>query len=150
MRWAALSSDPRVLMGERHEHAICDFVAERIDVLDFGECQAIGFLDAGGAIEAGVIYNNWNTKAGVIEISAAARNRTWGTRERLRLIFDYPFSFARMVVARTSEHNPGPLRIWKALGADEYRIAGLRGPDEAEIVTTLTADQWRASRFSRR
>lgn len=146
MRWAALSS--RLLLGETF--AVCDFVAERIGVEDFGECQALGFIDKDGVLEAGVVFNNWNPKTGVIEISAAARNRTWGTRERLRLIFDYPFGFCRMVVARTSEHNPGPLRIWKALGAKQYRIEGLRAPDEAEIVTTLTADQWRSSRFSRR
>lgn len=127
-----------------HTPEVCDFVGALIDVTDFGNCQAIGFLAADGLLEAGVVYNSWNPKTGVIEINAAARNRTWGTRERLRIIFEYPFAFARMVVARTSEHNANPLRIWRALGATEYRIEAMRGPDEAEIVHTLTVEQWRA------
>lgn len=136
-----MSSDPRALLYE--DAACCDFVGAMIGVEDFGHCRTIGFLDADGLLEAAVVWNNWNPKTGVIEISAAARNRTWGTRTRLRIIFEYGFAFARMIVARTSEHNPGPLRIWRALGASTYRIEGLRGPDEAEIVTTLSREQWR-------
>jgi hypothetical protein len=140
-------SDPRVLYGRTPE--VCDFVAALIDVEDFGNCQAIGFLDRSGNLEAGAVYNNWNTKARVIEISMASAHRAWGTKTRLKLIFEYPFSFARMVVARTSANNPVPLRLWRALGANEYRIVGLRGPDEDEIVTTLTVDQWRG-KYGRR
>jgi hypothetical protein len=117
-------------------------------VTDWGNCQAIGFLDRDGTLEAGVVYNNWNTKAGVIEISMASSHRAWGTKSRLKIIFEYPFSFARMVVARTSANNPTPLRLWRAMGAKDYRIEGLRGPDEDEIVTTLTVEQWRSSRWA--
>lgn len=126
-----------------------------MDMLDeprgFGLCQALGFLDAAGALEAGVVYHNYDPRAGVIEISAAARNHSWGTRSRLRAIYGYPFDTAgcQMVFARTSERNLIPLRIWRALGADEYRIPRFRGPDEAVIVSTLTIEQWRSSRFAR-
>ena len=126
-----------------------------MDMLDeprgFGLCQAQGFVDADGLLEAGVVYHNYDPKARVIEVSAAARNHSWGSRSRLKAIFGYPFDQAgcQMVFARTSERNPTPLRIWRALGADEFRIPRFRGPDEAVIVTTLTVETWRASKFAR-
>ena len=131
---------------------VAQFVMDMLDEpRGFGLCQAQGFLDASGVLEAGIVYHNWSPKARTIEISAAARNHSWATRSRLRAIFGYAFDLAdcQMVFARTSERNPIPLRIWRALGADEYRIPRFLGPDEAVIVTTLTAETWRASRFAR-
>lgn len=115
---------------------------------DFGECQAIGFYD--GSLVAGVVYHNWNPEAGVIEISAASLNRAWLTRENLRLIFEYPFEIGvQTVVCRTSEHNKTVRRIWKALGANEFVIPRLRGPNEAESILTLTKEDWSSSKFSK-
>jgi hypothetical protein len=111
----------------------------------FGECQALGFLDRDGALEAGVVYHNWNPEAGVIEISAASTSRRWGTRGRLQMIFGYPFDGigCQMVVARHAEDNP-VRRIWRTLGADEFIIPRLRGRDRAECIATLTVENWRA------
>jgi hypothetical protein len=132
----------RALYGE--DEAVARFVQQLLGFeRAFVNFKAIGFLDRDGALEAGVIYNNWAPESGVIEISAAASSHRWGTKERLRIIFEYPFSFCRMVIARTSENNPTPLRIWRALGANEYRIPDLRAPGEAEIITTLSIEQWK-------
>jgi hypothetical protein len=129
---------------------VAEFVSELLAMpRGFGPCTAIGFRGKFAELEAGVVYHNWCPENGTIEISSAALHHRWGTKERLRIIFNYPFGFVRMVVARTSENNPTPLRIWRALGAKEYRIPDLRGPGEAEIVTTLTADQWKDSRWAR-
>ena len=111
----------------------------------FGPCTAMGFLDADGRLVAGVVYHGFHRDSGVIEITAASTGHRWGTMNRaavVRAIFEYPFSFCRLVVGRTSERNPAPLRIWRRLGASEYRIPELRGPGEAEIITTLSRDQW--------
>jgi hypothetical protein len=133
----------RTLYGEDEE--VARFV-ERLLCFSrpFLNFKAIGFLDRDGKLEAGVIYSNWCPESGVIEISAAATCHRWGTKERLRIIFDYPFGFCRIVMARTSENNPTPLRILRALGACEYRIPDLRAPGEAEIILTLSAGQWKA------
>jgi hypothetical protein len=109
----------------------------------------MGFLDATGTVEAVIVYHNWQPEAGVIEISAASVNRSWSTRERVKAVFDYPFRHCRMVVARIGEHNRRARRIWRSLGADEYLIPALRSPTESEVIFTLTADQWRASKLSR-
>jgi hypothetical protein len=143
MRSGLLSS--RAVYGPE----VAEFVAGLLDVQrGFGACKAIGFLGKNGELEAGCIYHNWCPENGTIEITAAATSRKWGTKERLRIIFEYPFGFCRMVVARTSENNPTPLRIWRALGANEYRIPDLRAAGEAEIVTTLTVEQWSKSRWA--
>lgn len=117
----------------------------------FGKCQALGFLDDAGDLRAGVVYHNWNPEAGVMEISAAALDRRWGGRDTLGVIFAYPFDVAgcQMVVGRTEDGNRAPLHIWRALGADQIRIPRLRGRDKAEILSTLTVEQWRASKFAR-
>lgn len=116
----------------------------------FGACSAIGFLDEAGQIEAGFVYHNWHPESGVIEISAASRHRGWATKEKLRLVMGYPLSFCRLVVWRTGEGNRRVRRLLCALGARETLIPELRGPGEAEVVFTLTADDWRASRFMTR
>lgn len=125
------------------------WVANQLGETDFGNCQAIGFLDGEGMLVAGAVYHNWDPDAGVIEITAASLHRGWGSRERVRTIFGYPFDGigCQMVVARTSEKNSAPLRIWKALGADFYRIPRLYGRGEAAIITTLTVEQWLRSKF---
>ena len=116
----------------------------------FGECQAIGFCDA-GQIVAGVVYHNWVPENGVIELSAASACRKWLTRARLSVIFGYPFDQikCRMAVARIGEHNARARRIWRSLGANEFAIPELRSPHEAEIIYTLTADQWYRGKFSK-
>jgi RimJ/RimL family protein N-acetyltransferase len=126
------------------------FVAEQLGFdRGFGPSSAIGFVDD-GEIVAGVIYHNWHPEGGVIEISAASSQRKWLNRSRLSVIFGYPFDQikCRMVVARIGEHNARARRIWRSLGAREYAIPELRSPQEAEIVYTLTADQWRNGKFS--
>lgn len=117
----------------------------------FGPCKAIGFLDGQGRFEAGVVYHNWSPESGVIELSAASVHRSWLTRERLRVVFGYPFDQlgGRIAVARIGEHNARARRIWRSLGASEFPIPALRSPTEAEVIYTLAAETWRAGRFSR-
>jgi hypothetical protein len=134
-------SDPRAIYDE--PEAVAKFVADLLDDRPFANCKAIGFLDRKGNLEAGLVYHNWCPDRGVIELTGAALHHRWGTKERLRIIYDYPFSFCRMVVARTDEVNQTPLRIWRALGANEYRIPDLIAPGRAEIITTLSVEQWR-------
>lgn len=117
----------------------------------FGNCATMGFKDASGNIEAGFVYHNWHPESGVIEISAGSLHRGWTTRDRIRAVFEYPFSQlgCRLVVARTSEDNRAVRRIMKALGAKEYAIPELRGPGEPEIILVLSSDAWRNSKIMR-
>jgi len=129
---------------------VAAFVAANIPGCErgFGECQAIGFLE-NGQIVAGVVYHGWTPESGVIQMSAASLHRKWLTRERLAMIYEYPFAFCRMVMSRQAESNTRTRRIWRSLGANEYVIPQLRSPTEAEVIFTLTAEQWQASKFKR-
>ena len=130
---------------------VVDFVANQLGFdRGFGECSAIGFVKD-GRIEAGVVYHNWQPESLVIEMSAASLHRGWLNKARLSAIFSYPFDQlkCRLVVARHSERNRTARRIWRSLGADEYVIPELRGPSEAEVIATLSAETWRSGRFGR-
>lgn len=117
----------------------------------FGEATAIGFLDK-KQLTTGIVYHNYDPDTEVIEISAFAIHRNWCNKEILKIIFQYPFDQlkVRIVLARCSEHNKLVRRIWKALGASEYLIPELRGPNEAEAVLILRAQDWAKSKFMRK
>jgi RimJ/RimL family protein N-acetyltransferase len=123
---------------------VAAFVAANIPgETGFGNCKAIGF---GNPLVAGVVYHNWNPEGRVIELSAASTTRKWVTRANLKVIFGYPFDEleCQLCVARISEHNARARRIWRALGATEYRIPRFYGRDEAMIIATLPVEAWRA------
>lgn len=131
---------------------VAAFVADQLGFdRGFSECSAIGFCNDGKLV-AGFVYHNWVPENGVIEMSAASTTRRWINRARLFQIFAYPFDHikCRMVVARHSEHNSTARRIWRSLGCSEYVIPELRSPTEAEVIATLTAETWRAGKFSQK
>lgn len=124
------------------------FVGAGIDApLGFGNCACMGWGDPDPV--AGVVFHNWEPKAGVIELSAYASRRDWMTSARLRQIFGYVFDAAgcRIAIARISESNTRTRRIWRALGAREYLIPEIRGEGEAECVTILHKADWLNSKF---
>lgn len=131
--------------------AVCQFVASQPGFdsdLDFGECQALGFR-IGGDLIAGVVFQNWNPKAGTIEISAGATDPRWLSAKSLRAIFGYVFGTAgcQLCVLQVAEHNDRMRSIARRLGFTEFLIPRMRGRDEALVVYTLTAEQWGASRI---
>lgn len=135
-----------------HSDLVCAFVAGLIPGCErgFANGQGVGYLDASGNLVAGVVYHNWAPENEVIEISEASACRNWLNRDILAEIFDYPFAIGcRMVVARIGENNRRARRIWRSLGSDEYVIPALRSPTEAEVIFTLTLQQWQKSKFSR-
>lgn len=140
------ASNPEINNG------ISDFVAALVPGCErgFGPCTTMGVVKDGELI-AGIIYHNWSPETGVIEISGAATDSRWLTRETLNSMFRYPFDGigCQMVVARHSEHNKRLRRMWRAVGSTEYVIPRLKGRDEAMAISTLTDDAWRKSRAYR-
>lgn len=116
----------------------------------FGGCQAIGVFRKGDLV-AGVVFHNWSPEFGTIEISAASNDPKWLTRHVIRRVFDYAFIEAgcQVVVARQDPKNQRAIRIWKAIGAEEFSIPRLRGRNNAESIVTLTDDAWSRSKFKR-
>lgn len=128
------------------DDAVAGWVAAHIPGCSrgFGECRAIGVGNPD--LIAGLVYHNWCPEYGTIEISGAATDRRWMTRPVIHGLLEYPFSFCQMVFSQTDTDNPAR-GIWLRLGADEYEIPRLRGPDRAGIILTLTREQWMAGKY---
>lgn len=131
---------------------VCAFVAAQPGFerdLEFGECQALGFF-IGGELVAGVVFQNWNPKAGTIEISAAATDSRWMSRKSLQRVFGYVFDTAgcQLCVLQVSEHNERMRSIARRLGFSEYLIPRLFGRNSGGVVYTLTAEDWASNRIS--
>ncbi|KQX47607.1 MULTISPECIES: GNAT family N-acetyltransferase [unclassified Ensifer] len=127
--------------------AIADFVASHIAGCErgFADFTTMGVL-ANDALVAGVVFHNYVPETGVIELSAASTSKRWLTRPVLRAMFGYPFDEigCQMVVLRVSERNAGMIAIAERFGFSPHRIPRLRGRAEAEIIFTLTDNDWRA------
>lgn len=133
--------------------AVAGFVAAHIDGCErgFADFTTLGVADEGRLV-AGVVYNNYSPEAGVIELSAASTNRRWLTRPVLKAMFSYPFDEigCQLAVLRVSEENRGMVDIARRFGFTSHRIPRLRGRQEAEIIFTLTDNDWRAHPVNRR
>ncbi len=130
---------------------VANWVAQNIQDcgLGFGACRAMGVLDSHDKLVAGVVFHNWDKRSGVIEVSSAAIDPRWASRNVLSAAFAYCFDGlgCQSVVARISENNKRASRLWKALGAQEYIIPRLRGEHEAEAVYVLYREVWANSKF---
>lgn len=132
--------------------AIGSFVASQISGCErgFSDFTTLGVLERGRLV-AGVVYHNYAPEAGVIELSAASTSKRWLTRPVLKAMFGYPFDEigCQLAVLRVSEENGGMADIARRFGFTSHRIPRLRGRGEAEIIFTLTDDDWRAHPVNR-
>lgn len=117
----------------------------------FGQCTTMAVLD-GQELVGAMVFHNYESGAGVIEVSGAADHPKWLTRKILHEMFAFPFDEigCQLVVMRVSASNTRLSRILTAYGFESYRIPRLRGRNEDEIVFTLTDDRWRNNGFHRR
>lgn len=134
-----------------HSDAVKAFVAQGLwDGRRHIDGYGLGFANETDGLVAGVVYHNYDPDSGVIEITAYSARRDWLNRDRLKLIFGYPFDQlgVRVCVARISENNTRTLRIWRAFGAELTPIPHLRADGEAENVAVLHRDTWKQSKFA--
>jgi RimJ/RimL family protein N-acetyltransferase len=117
----------------------------------FGACTTLGIFE-GQLLLGVVVYHNYVSKAGVIEVGGAADHPRWLTPSVLYEMFAFPFNElgCQMVVMRVSADNTRLAKILTRYGFDSYRIPRLRGRHEDEIVFTLTDDRWRNNGFHRK
>ncbi len=131
------------------------WVAQRIwpnSANQIGGCVCMAVL-SGNKIAGCVAYHNYDPRAGVIELSAAADNKRWLTKRSLKEMFEYPFVDlgVQMVIARTSadEKQAHLHKIFKTYGFKSQIIPRLYGRNEDGILFSLTDDDWRKSKFYR-
>ena len=142
---------PKLLYG--HDAEVAGFVSLLLfrDDRGFGNCRAIGSIDADGKLIGGVVYHNYQPEAGTIELSSAATTPRWLNRLVLYAIFAYPFEIGcQMALMRVSARNTRLHRQFDALGLRRHPIPRLYGRDEDGIIFTLTDDDWSTWRFKRK
>jgi RimJ/RimL family protein N-acetyltransferase len=128
------------------------FVSERVWGVEreFGKGRAMVVSDD-GTVKAVLIYHNYDSDAGVIEISGASDDPRWLNREVLGEMFWFPFHGldCQAVVMRVDAENTRLLRILKAYGFKRYDVPRLRGRNKVEALHVLSDDDWRANKFNR-
>ena len=121
----------------------------------FGPCCTMGIMDNDELIGV-MVYHNYNSDSGVMEISGASSTERWLSPTVLREMFSRPFKQmgCQMVVMRVSPNNKkgkrGLSRMLTAYGFKSYTIPRLKGRFEDEIIFTLTDDAWRTNKFNKR
>jgi RimJ/RimL family protein N-acetyltransferase len=137
-----------------HDAAVASFVSQLLfhDERGFGNCRAIGVVDADGKLIGGVVYHNWQQAAGTIELSSAATTPRWLNRIVLDAIFRYPFETAgcQMAIMRVSARNTHLHRQFSALALRRQIIPRLYGRDVDGILYTMTDNDWSTWRFKRK
>ena len=134
-----------------HDKMVADWVALQPPFdpdLGWGNYKAIGWVEDGTLI-AGTVFQNWNPKAGVIEMSTAAQSPRWMTKPMLNVMFNYVFETCgcQIVVMRVSEKNERMCSIARRFGFAGVLIRRIRGLDENEMVFTLTKEEWESHRM---
>jgi RimJ/RimL family protein N-acetyltransferase len=134
-----------------HDDEVATLVAALIDGCersDFGDCTAIGVAGDERLI-GGFVFHNYNPVTSVMEISFAGMGRGWLSRTVLYAAFSYVFDElgCQLAVSRTPAGLKHALRIARAYGFEQVRVPRLFGRYEDGIISTLTAEAWRANGF---
>lgn len=134
------------------DRRVADWVAQRIPGCERGweSCHALG-VEHDEQIVGGIVFHNWVPEHGVIELSAAGTDPRWLNRNVFNMALRYVFDDlnCQMATAQQDPENKRAIRIWKALGAQEFIIPRLRGRNNAGSIVTLTDDAWARSKFKR-
>jgi RimJ/RimL family protein N-acetyltransferase len=140
-----------------HDDAVAKFVAAlipHIDARGFPVAKsAIGVIDDEGRLIAGLVYTNWNSRAGTMDISGAALPGTnWLTRETILRGLAYPFEQCgcQMVVMRVLADNERLLRQLATSGFMFVKVPRLYGRDKDGVMCLLTDDVWQSNPILRR
>ena len=127
---------------------VSEWVSERLGYKrGFGNCHALGVL-RGESLIAGVVYHDWSPENETVQLSAAADDRRWLSRQVVRDVLGYPFSFAQTSFIQTDMENPARA-IFRKLGATEHVIPRLLGRTKDGVICALTDDAWKASKYGK-
>jgi hypothetical protein len=133
---------------------IADFVAQMIPHCRRGfgsDARSIGVMKNGNLI-AGLVYHNYDVDAGWIELSGAAIDKSWLTRETIARMYRYPFNQlgVQMLMQRTPIDDESLLRQLAAYDYTFIKIPRMFGRDRDGVLCLLTYEDWCDNRFNKR
>ena len=129
---------------------LAKWVSQRIKGCARGWDNCAGMAIYNDGLAGAVVFHDYSPEAGTMCMSAAA-DRPWLNRSILYAMHSYIFNTAacQLAVMQVSENNKTMNRIARAYGYRDTVIPRLRGRAEAEIIWTLSDDDWRNSTFNR-
>jgi RimJ/RimL family protein N-acetyltransferase len=122
------------------------------DERGFGNCRAIGVIDADGKLIGGVTYHGWQPEAGTIEMSAASTTPRWLSAIVLDAIFRYPFVTVgcQLVLMRVSARNKRLTKQLDRLALRRHEIPRLYGRNEDGVIYSMADNDWANWPFKRK
>jgi RimJ/RimL family protein N-acetyltransferase len=111
---------------------------------------AIGVANERNELVGGFYFHDYDSHAGVVEVSMASTVKNWWTRKVLYELLSYAFIDLKcqMVGSRISTTDAALRRQLKAYGFNEYVIPRLFGEHHDAAICTLTIQDWYANRFT--
>ena len=121
--------------------AIGTFLRDRLlgAAVETGTFMAVA---RGETIIAAVLFHNYQPEYGTIEMTAAADNPRWLTRQAIRAMDRYVFGQlgCQAVLMRSDTDNEQIAHIGRFLGFKRYDIPRIRGRDKGEAVYILAEE----------
>jgi hypothetical protein len=133
---------------------VANFVAQMIPHCRRGfgpDARAIGVMKDGKLI-AGLCYHNYDSEAELIELSGAAIDRSWLTRETIARMYRYPFVQlgVQMLVQRTPIDDERLLRQLAVYDYTFIKVPRMFGRERDGVLCLLTYEDWCGNRFNKR
>ncbi len=100
------------------DREIAAWVAERIPhVREFSECAGIGVI-SGDRLLAGIVYHDYQSAHGTIQLSMAAVSPMWARKETIKELLKHPFEELKCykVWTATPIENEAALRVNAHIG----------------------------------
>jgi hypothetical protein len=138
------------------DRLVADAVAQLIPHVGpggFGDAaKTIGVIDEEGRLIAGLVYHNYDPQAGTIEISGAATNSRWLSRETIKRMYQYPFHTCgcQMIAQRTPADSERLLGQLAEYGYTFIKFPRLFGRHRDGVICTLTYEDWCDNRFNKK
>jgi hypothetical protein len=136
------------------DQLVAGFVAQMIPHCRRGfplDATAIGVM-RDGALIGGMVYHNYDAEAGLIEMSGAAVDARWLTRETLARVYRYPFiqCGVQMTLMRVPIENERLLRQLAAFNYTFVKVPRMFGRDKDGVLCLLTYEDWCENKVNKR
>lgn len=117
----------------------------------FGPCKAIGVLNAGGELVAGVVYQNYDPDFRNIELSFASTTRNWLTRDIVRALLRYPFEQlgCMRVTGVTPRRATSARQFLDRFGFKREGCVRFGFGNDHAIISGLLRSEWQGHRLNR-
>ena len=131
------------------EPAVDAWVAQKLGLRQWPMSYSIANVTNKGDLMGATVFHDYYPETGVVQLTSVSDDPRWMSRRMINAVFTYAFDTlgCQLVVLRVSEHNSRMRNIADGLGFKSYTIPRLRGREEADVIYTLTDDDWRASRY---